>query len=209
MRSGAGLKQVLALVVTHAPVVVLSTSIDTSKGLFVKQTNEADYRKDDTSPRKEVIGVAVKMRKTQGQSVSFIEPDKYQNIYTDIDSTMRTLLSQADWIQPVAETALYYNIISQDRTIFEPDRDITRAEAYSVITKAICVTTDAKSGETWQQAIHRLAQENNLTIHTWDTFEPERSITRQELFTIASKAADLAERTGGCDPKPEKCFVGE
>lgn len=122
---------------------------------------------------------------------------------------MRTLLAQPDWIQPVVETALYYNIISSNRTVFEPDRDITRAEAYAVITKAICVTTDAKLGETWQQTIHRLARDNNLTVHDWNNFEPERSITRQELFTITSKAADLAERTGGCDPKPEKCFVNK
>lgn len=147
------------------------------------------------------------MRKIQGESVSFITPEKYQNIYTDIDNTMKILLGQADWIRPVAETALYYNIISRDRTIFEPDRNITRAEAYAVMTKAICVTTDIKPDETWQQAIYRLAQKNNLTVRNWNTFESERFITRQELFTIASKVADLAERTGGCNPKPEKCFV--
>jgi hypothetical protein len=44
-------------------------------------------------------------------------------------------------------------------------------------------------------------------MRTWDTFEPDRSILRQELFVLASSASDWAERTGGCDPKPEWCFV--
>lgn len=42
----------------------------------------------------------------------------------------------------MAETALFYNIISPDRKTLEPERNITRAEAYAVITKAICMETD-------------------------------------------------------------------
>lgn len=147
------------------------------------------------------------MRKTRGVPVGFISPEKYKNIYRDIDNTMGVLLNQASWIQPVAETALSYGIISSDRGIFEPDRNMTRAEAFAVITGSICATTDTRESELWQQRIHRLARANDLTSRDWNNFEPEKPITRQELFILASRASDLAERTGGCDPKPEVCFL--
>lgn len=50
----------------------------------MKKENEKDYRKDEFASRKEVVGVAVKMRKLEGVSVPFITPEKYKNIYTDI-----------------------------------------------------------------------------------------------------------------------------
>lgn len=132
--------------------------------------------------------------------MSFVTPNAYKKIYTDIGK------GEASWIEPVVETALKYDIISSERTSFEGDRPITRSEAYAVITKAICIAPEKKGTEGWQESIYRLAFEYGLTSRTWSTFEPNTPILRQELFVLASKAADLAERTGGCNPKPEMCF---
>jgi len=150
------------------------------------------------------------MKKIQGQHIDFIPPSDYLNIYQDIGQA-----NQADWIQPVAETALKYGIISKERTTFEPDRDVTRAEAYAMIMNSVCMTIDTKDttnttdtkNTDWRLSMYNRANQEGLTSKTWDTFEPNRSILRQELFLLASKASDWAERTGGCDPKPEYCFL--
>jgi len=117
-------------------------------------------------------------------------------------------MGQASWIQPIAETALKYGIISKERMLFEPDRDVTRAEAYAMIMNSVCMALDTDTAETdWRVSMYNRANQEGLTTRTWDTFEPNRSILRQELFLLASKASDWAERTGGCDPKPEYCFL--
>jgi hypothetical protein len=73
------------------------------------------------------------MKRENGTSVPFIKSEEYKNIYYDIGR------GEASWIQPVVETALKYGIISAERKIFEPDRDVTRAEAYVMIMKSVCM----------------------------------------------------------------------
>jgi len=141
------------------------------------------------------------MKKIEGKHIPLVTPENYKNLYTDIG------IGEVSWIQPIVETALKYRIITKERTTFEPDRDVTRAEAYAMIMQSVCMTPSKNSTHTWQQNIFTRAKKEGLTIKTWDTYEPERPILRQELFLIASRASDWAERTGGCDPKPEYCFL--
>jgi len=187
------------------------------EGFITPQTSESEYRFQDVAPRKEVVGIAVKMKKVEGKNVTIVTPDNYQNLYTDIGQ-----VNEASWIQPIAETALKYGITSSARTIFEPDRNVTRAEAYAMVMSSVCMLpkteaiTDTNTGtstntdtiKTWQQRLFDRAKTDGLTSKTWSTFDPERPILRQELFLLASKVSDWAERTGGCDPKPEFCFEG-
>lgn len=179
------------------------------EGFITQQKSEKDYRFQDVAPRKEVVGIAVKMKKIQGKNVSLIEPKDYLSIYTDIGQP-----GEAPWIQSVAETALKYGITSSARTIFEPERDVTRAEAYAMIMSSTCMlpekntTTNTETEKkTWQKNIFERAKMDELTSKTWETFESERPILRQELFLLASKVSDWAERTGGCNPKPKYCFA--
>ena len=92
---------------------------------------------------------------------------------------------------------------------FEGDRAVTRSEAYAMVMKSVCIDVTNKDASDWRRHVHALALEKGLTVKTWDSFSPNRPILRQELFALASRAADWAERTGGCDPKPEYCFVKE
>jgi hypothetical protein len=73
--------------------------------------------------------------------------------------------------------------------------------------KSVCMDIPNLEGRTWQQSLFEKAHNEWLTSKSWSTFEPNRAILRQEIFKIASRAADWAERTGGCDPKPEYCFL--
>ena len=132
------------------------------ESFIVLQANDSDYRFQDTAPRKEVTGIAVKMKRENGQQVSFVKLEEYENIYDDIGK------GEAPWIQPVVETALKYDIISKERKAFEPDRDVTRAEAYAMVMKSVCMTAsreeerrkrkDGGNSTTWQHDVFTRAQ---------------------------------------------------
>lgn len=128
----------------------------------------------------------------------------YSGIFTDISATLSD-----PWIQPVVETALKYHLITGEHSMFAPDRDVTRAEAFAMIMSSVCMSKERVQsfGETWQEELYFRASETGLTVRDWSDFQPNTSILRQELFAISARAADWAERTGGCDPKPTYCFV--
>lgn len=73
------------------------------------------------------------MKKVDGKNVSLLTQGNYQNIYTDIGH------GEASWIQPVVETALEYGIITNTRTHFEPERNVTRAETYAMMMNSVCM----------------------------------------------------------------------
>lgn len=77
-----------------------------------------------------------------------------------------------------------------------------------MVMNSVCmVSPSGVNGTKWQKNIYDVANRNGLTSKAWNIFEPDRAILRQEFFTIASRASDWAERTGGCDPKPKWCFL--
>ena len=156
------------------------------------------------APRKEVVGIAVKMKKDHGESVPLVTETEYLNLFSDVGFSP----DEASWIHPVIETALKYGIITQTHSTFEPERATTRAEAYGMIMKSVCMDATADSSN-WQENLYDRASQEGLTTRSWNTFSPDATITKQELFTLASRASDWAERTGGCDPKPEYCFLKE
>jgi hypothetical protein len=157
------------------------------------------------APRKEVTGVAVKMKRIDGEGVA-LENDlsAVQKLYTDVGHD-----NESDtWISPVVATALKYGLITNKRFTFEPERDVTRAEAFSMIMKSVCMMPIGDNlNANWQENVYTIAARNGITIRDWSSFSANTPILRSELVTIASRAADWAERTGGCDPKPEWCMV--
>lgn len=93
------------------------------------------------------------MKKIAGKYIPLVIPENYKNLYTDIG------IGEASWIQPIVETALRYGIITKERTTFEPDRDVTRAEAYAMIMQSVCMTPSRRVGQTWQYNIFGRAQQ--------------------------------------------------
>ncbi len=92
------------------------------------------------------------MKRIAGKSISLVPSTEYQNIYTDIG------VGEASWIQPIVETALKYDIVSSARKTFDPERDVTRAEAYAMIMQSVCMTPSKKTDQTWQKIIFDRAQ---------------------------------------------------
>lgn len=104
------------------------------EGFIEKRNTEPEYEYSKNTPRKEALAIAVKMKKIGGVNVLPIESNSYQKIYTDIDYD-----SPSDWIPSVVETALANKMISAERSTFEPDRLITRSEAYAMIMSSVCI----------------------------------------------------------------------
>jgi hypothetical protein len=59
----------------------------------------------------------------------------------------------------------------------------------------------------WQKNIWAAAKTYGLTTRSLSTFEATSPILTQELFTIAVRAADWAEKTGGCTPRASACLA--
>ena len=70
---------------------------------------------------------------------------------------------EGDWVPSIVETALKYDMVSRKNTLFEPDREITRAEAGAMIMSAVCLTVPEAQKykySSWQEGIYELAQSN-------------------------------------------------
>lgn len=171
------------------------------EGFITQKDNAAAYELTKSAPRQEVVAVAVKMLKKDGKRVEITTPENYKHHFVDIG-----VEGQASWIQPIVETALINNIISDARNTFQPENSVTRAEAYAMLMASVCMKP-SNTGSTWQQNIYNTAEDVGLTTRTWSTFEPENAIMRQDLFVVASRVADWAEKTGGCNPKPSECVA--
>lgn len=57
----------------------------------------------------------------------------------------------------------------------------------------------------WQKRIIRSAQKYGITSRNDREFNPGRKITRGEVFVIASKLLEWAEKTGGCRTHHHAC----
>jgi predicted ATP-grasp superfamily ATP-dependent carboligase len=86
---------------------------------------------------------------------------------------------------------------------------MTRAEAYSVLMKSICVHPDTNSSN-WQKEVAREAKELGFTVRSVSTFEPNKLILRQELYALAARIAEYKEENPDtCDNLPDELICEE
>lgn len=88
---------------------------------------------------------------------------------------------------------------------------MTRSEALAMMMASVCMPLAKMDKQdpsvSWQKNIYQVAYDNGITQKSWERFYPESPLKHSEMAVIASRLADWAERTGGCDPKPEYCFL--
>ena len=172
------------------------------EGFITRQDNVNEYRFTDKMLRKDALRIGVKMKRNKGEDVGLVSPQKYTKIYSDIDYT------STSWLPGTIETGLAYDLISKERETFEQNRSVTRSETYAMIMKSVCMLGHTSSSLVdWQYNVYNIASSNGLTIRSWSDFEPNREILTQEIFVLASRAADWAEKTGGCNPLPKQCLL--
>lgn len=120
----------------------------------------------------------------------------YWGTFTDVSEPMKPLLA----------VALNKGIITNTE-LFEPMKPITRAEAYTLLMKSVCLVPQPTPGQNWTQALHETAYNAGITQKTLSRFKPSSIVTKKEVFMLASQLADWADRTGGC--QPVQCTTGQ
>ena len=138
--------------------------------------------------------MAVKMKK-----VPLVDPKDYKNSFTDVNAQTNSAL------EPTVETALKYNIITSANKEFHPTSNVSRAEAYAMLMSSVCLKPTATNAD-WQKNIWQAAKTYGLTTRELSAFEPTKPVLTQELYVMASKVADWAEKTGGCTSRPQACL---
>jgi len=121
-----------------------------------------------------------------------------QGSYTDTERGV------ASWVCEAAEKAQIAELISTTNTKFRPLDTMTRAEAYSVLMKSICIHPDTDY-RNWQTKVAQEARELGFTVRTVSTFEPNKLILRQELYALAARIAEYKEENPEtCDALPKE-----
>lgn len=148
-----------------------------------------EVKKNPTISRWEVLEIAVNMMRKE------LSPDsEYANTYSDISSE-----KNADLI-PLIQTALDEKLIYPNGGPFQPTKSVSRIETYALLMKGICLSPEEwLVGEEKKKAIYDLAFSTQLTTKKWNRFRPNRPVTRNEVFLLASQLADWADTNGGCD----------
>ncbi len=101
----------------------------------------------------------------------------------------------------IAEKAQTAGIISKERETFEPERPVTRIEAYAIFMKSICVAPETNENN-WQKLIIKKAIELGLTTRTIENFRPNRPISTSEMFALAQKIGQWkANNPNSCQNK--------
>lgn len=89
-------------------------------------------------------------------------------------------------------------LISVENTLFRPNDRVTRAEAFAILMKSVCMDTSKSLYSTWERRVYETAKINGLTVKSWEDFHPQSSILRQDLFAIVTKINIWKKETGGC-----------
>lgn len=149
--------------------------------------------------RRNASVLALSMARNNTRPISITQKPDFQNIQNDVKSPM------FPWTQPIVESDMSRDIVTENRTIFEPSRAVTRSEAFSLLMASVCMYPKSASDINWQKNVYDVAHQNGLTTRTWSAFAPDQNITVRELAFLTTRVADWAEKTGGCSVKPVQC----
>ncbi len=142
--------------------------------------------------RQELAAVAIRIREIPLESGY-----KCQKKHTDTSSA-------ASWVCEVVEKAQTAGLISATNKQFRPNDTMTRAEAYSVLLKSICIHPQTTS-QNWQTEVAKTALKYGFTTRSVGNFEPNKQILRQELFVLAARVAEWkAKNPNSCDTLPDE-----
>lgn len=119
--------------------------------------------------------------------------EQYTNTYTDI-----TEEGNSEATLSIIQTGLDNDLIFPNNGAFEPTKKISRIEAYALLMRGVCMSP-VEGEEDMARAIHQKAMQEGITTKQWARFRPQSSITRNEVFIVASALADWADKNGGCD----------
>ena len=168
-----------------------------SKGVVSYKNTCREYNLDRTITRQEVAAVTLKVGEICG-SISNIPPQgQYMcdNIFSDVSSSYPN-----DWVCRAVETLANRGIISKNDSYFRPLQSITRAEALSIMLDSAGLNFRSTSYDdwrfsstgavNWQKPVMQYAYDNGI-ISSINSYSPNLSAYRNEIFNYAKKAIDL------------------
>lgn len=91
--------------------------------------------------RADILSIAVNMLR-----VPTTETNSYTGEFEDITDAMK----------PMVQTALDKGLLVNTR-LFEPNKPVTRVEAYTLLMKSVCLVPTPTAGQNWTQAVHSTA----------------------------------------------------
>lgn len=101
-----------------------------------------------------------------------------------------------DWSSEAMTAAVENGLfIGNGNKLIEPGRNLKRAELAALVTRAFGVTItadighfdDVNSGDWYYNAVSKSLQMGAMSGTSASTFEPEKSITREEVFTVLAR----------------------
>lgn len=101
-----------------------------------------------------------------------------------------------DWSSEAMTAAVDNGLfVGNGNKLIEPSRNLTRAELAALVTRAFGVTIttdighfdDVKPGDWYYNAVSKSVQMGAMSGTSSKTFEPNKSITREEVFTVLSR----------------------
>lgn len=143
--------------------------------------------------RIEVLQMAVDMRRVGRSS-----PESYEGTYTDVD-----VVTYGESLVALVQTGLDQGFLSRNRSTLNPWKYISRLEAYALLMKGVCLAPEYGGEPNWAELLYQKAYDNGITQRPWEAFRPNQIIPKSEVFVLASRLADWADRTGGCSQRPQ------
>lgn len=100
------------------------------------------------------------------------------------------------WILQTVEKGIMFDLITTKNSLFRPDDNVTRAEAFAMLMKSVCMDPSENSSLPWEQKVYNAAKRNGITVRSWQDFLPRAPILRQDSFVISTKLDQWVESTG-------------
>lgn len=178
-------------------------------GLVYKESNCSKYSLDRTIYRQEVAALALRVAEKCDIIDDIPELEDYdcQNIFSDVTRTRPN-----SWICRSAEILAENDIIttsrrdSHGRPFFQPMKDITRAEALSMIMDSAGFDFRGERYDdwrftgtgavTWQKPVMQYAEDNDI-ITSISSFRPNNVAYRREIFSYTQKVIEHCENING------------
>jgi hypothetical protein len=152
-------------------------------GIIVAQETEASYNLTSNVLRQEVIGMAIKL-------AGITLPTDYvcKNIFRDVSAAKPN-----NWACRSVEIGVERGIVSGTNKNFNPESNITRAEALAILMNAAGIKTQESTVSKytdvtvpWQINIVNTAFSYSF-IDATTNFYPNKNATRGEIFNMAKR----------------------
>jgi hypothetical protein len=167
-----------------------------NQGIVTYRSNCRDYSLDRMMTRQEVAAVAVKIGEACNTfPVPAVNQYSCENIFDDVG-----MYTPNEWACRAVETLARNGVVSDSNQYFYPQRNITRAEALSIMLSAAELPFQSTTYDdwrfsgmgvaSWQKPLIQYAYDRNI-IASISAFGPNQNAFRRDIFNYTLKTLEL------------------